>query len=60
MMRDNNDEAQVRAIMAAQASREDRLDKADDVIVNDADLESLDARVEELHERYLTAARKCR
>jgi dephospho-CoA kinase len=56
MARDNNDEAQVRAIMAAQASREDRLDKADDVIVNDAGLESLDARVEELHEHYLAAA----
>lgn len=57
MARDNNDEAQVRAIMAAQSSRQDRLDKADDVIVNDADLDSLDARVGELHEHYLAAAR---
>lgn len=56
MARDNNDEAQVRAIMAAQASRSDRLEKADDVIVNDADLDSLDARVEDLHQCYLSAA----
>lgn len=57
MARDDNDEAQVRAIMAAQASREARLARADDVIVNDADLDTLDARVAELHERYLELAR---
>ncbi|PKO87847.1 MAG: dephospho-CoA kinase [Betaproteobacteria bacterium HGW-Betaproteobacteria-12] len=44
---------QVRAIMAAQASREQRLAAADDVIVNDADFASLAERVEELHQKYL-------
>jgi dephospho-CoA kinase len=44
---------QVRAIMAAQASREQRLAAADDVIVNDADFASLAERVEELHRKYL-------
>ena len=53
MSRDNNDEAQVRAIVAAQASREQRLQQADDVIVNDQGLEHIDAEVERLHHAYL-------
>lgn len=52
--RDGNDEAQVRAIIAAQASREERLAKADDVIVNDRDLAWLQQEVERLHRFYLT------
>lgn len=44
---------QVRAIMAAQASREQRLAAADDVIVNDGDLATLAASVGELHAKYL-------
>ena len=52
--RDGNDEAQVRAIMAAQASRRERLAKADDVIVNDRDLTWLQQEVERLHRFYLT------
>ena len=56
MARDGNPEAQVRAIMAAQASRDTRLARADDVIVNDGTLEALDARVETLHQRYLELA----
>ena len=52
--RDGNDEAQVRAIMAAQTSREERLAKADDVIVNDRDLTWLQQEVERLHRFYLT------
>jgi len=53
MARDDNPEAQVRAIMAAQASREERLAAADDVIVNDQGLEHLDEAVAELHQKYL-------
>lgn len=56
MARDNNTEAQVKAIMAAQADRQTRLARADDVIVNDAGLDALDARVRALHERYLALA----
>lgn len=52
--RDGNDEAQVRAIMAAQAPRDERLAKADDVIVNDRDLAWLRQEVERLHHFYLT------
>jgi len=56
MTRDNNDEAQVKAIIAAQASREQRLAKAHDVIVNDQGLAHLDAEVERLHQQYLQLA----
>lgn len=56
MARDNNPEAQVRAIIAAQISREDRLARADDVIVNDKDLEHLDEETARLHSEYLELA----
>ena len=45
-------EEQVRALLAAQVSREARLAAADDVLVNDADLESLQRRVDALDARY--------
>jgi dephospho-CoA kinase len=52
MARDANSEAQVRAIMAAQAGRTDRLAAADDVIVNDGTVEDLDVQVAALHAKY--------
>lgn len=48
--------AEVRAIMAAQASRAERLAAADDVVVNDGDLATLAERVAELHAAYLSGA----
>lgn len=48
--------AEVQAIMATQASRAERLAVADDVVVNNAGLEALQARVEALHRRYLALA----
>ncbi len=56
MARDGNSEPQVRAIMEAQADRRRRLAAADDVIVNDRDLEHLDTEVARLHQRYLELA----
>lgn len=56
MARDNNDEAQVKAIIATQTTREQRLAKAHDVIVNDQGLAHLDAEVERLHQHYLQLA----
>ena len=47
---------QVRAIMATQASREARLAVADDVIVNDQALDTLEQAVVALHQRYLALA----
>jgi dephospho-CoA kinase len=52
------DEKIVRAIMATQLSREDRLQQADDVIVNDADISHLQRQVEALHKKYLVLANK--
>ncbi|MGI9287902.1 MAG: dephospho-CoA kinase [Pseudomonadales bacterium] len=56
MARDNNNEAQVKAIIASQASREQRLAAADDVINNDRDLEYLEEQVQALHQKYLALA----
>lgn len=52
--RDGIDEALARKMIAAQASREDRLAIADDVLVNDGDEANLDAQVEVLDRRYRT------
>lgn len=53
MARNGLTESEVRAIMAAQATRSQRLAAADDVVVNDADLSSLYPQVEVLHQNYL-------
>jgi len=57
LARDDRSQSQVKAIIEAQATREQRLAAADDVIVNDQDLAHLDAEVERLHQRYLELAR---
>lgn len=49
-------EPEVRAIMAAQLPRMDRLSRADDVIVNDGALDQLAKQVEEMHKKYLRLA----
>ena len=54
MQRDQAQEQQVRAILAAQASREERLRHADDVLLNDRDPAWLRSEVERLHQFYLT------
>ncbi len=56
MARDDNDEAQVRRIMAAQIGREQRLEQADIVIDNSRSLAELDGVVEELHKEFLARA----
>lgn len=50
-------EEEIGRIMRAQLPRAQRVAGADDVLVNDADLETLRARVRTLHRRYLAAAR---
>jgi dephospho-CoA kinase len=54
VLRDKTNEEQVRAILKAQASRDERLSRADDVIVNDRDPAWLKSEVERLHHYYLT------
>lgn len=56
MHRDGVDREHAESIIAAQANRESRLARADDVIVNDGDLEQLQARVDALHRFYLELA----
>jgi dephospho-CoA kinase len=58
MQRDNNDEAQVRRIMAAQMGRAERLQGADIVIDNSRTLEELDELIEELHKEFLLRAER--
>ncbi|UXZ97294.1 dephospho-CoA kinase [Pseudomonas phytophila] len=54
MLRDSSSQEQVEAIIKAQASREDRLSRADDVLVNDRDAAWLRSEVQRLHHFYLT------
>lgn len=49
-------EAQVRAIMATQVSRQARLDAADDVIVNDDGKAALEPQIDRLHALYSSLA----
>lgn len=53
MARNGLPEAEVRAIMAAQATRAQRLAAADDVLENAGDLAQLAAQVAQLHRKYL-------
>lgn len=50
-------QAEVRAIMRSQASRDERLAAADDVIDNGGSLEALLEQVATLHEKYLQLAK---
>jgi dephospho-CoA kinase len=50
----------VRGIIAQQASRQQRLDCADDVVVNDGPIDQLPARVSRLHCHYCDGAREAR
>jgi dephospho-CoA kinase len=54
LARDTTSPEQVEAIMQAQASRAQRLALADDVLLNDRDLNWLHSEVERLHHYYLT------
>lgn len=56
MARDGETEQKARAMLAAQATREQRLKRADDVIVNDGDLAALGPQVKKLHAQYLSLA----
>ncbi|MDG2325796.1 MAG: dephospho-CoA kinase [Halioglobus sp.] len=56
MARDDNDEGQVKRIMAAQMKRAKRLEMADIVIDNSGSLERLESVVEALHVKFLAMA----
>lgn len=54
--RDNNNEAQIKAIMQTQLSRQERCARANDIIQNHGDIDELEAQVEKLHQLYLELA----
>ncbi|MFB9135996.1 dephospho-CoA kinase [Vibrio sp. AK197] len=58
MQRDQVSEQQARAILAAQADREQRLAIADDVVKNDAKNQKLLPQITELHQKYLALCRE--
>lgn len=57
LSRDREDLEQARRMIAAQASREERLAIANDVIDNDGDLAETRRQVENLHRRFLDLAK---
>jgi dephospho-CoA kinase len=56
LARDRISEQLATAMLKAQAGRQQRLERADDVIANTGSLEELDAAVASLHEKYLRLA----
>lgn len=56
--RDNVSEEQANAILASQASREQRLALADDVVKNNPDDPDLLLQITDLHEKYLAMCKK--
>jgi dephospho-CoA kinase len=54
LKRDGVSEEQVQSIIKAQISRQDRLNQADEVIVNDGSLEDLKLAVDALHEKFIS------
>lgn len=58
MARNHLPEAQVKAIMAAQATRQARLDAADDIIHNDAGIDALAPQIDRLHNLYLAFSKR--
>lgn len=54
--RDQNNEEQIRSIIAAQMSREERTRRADDLVDNSGSLEALQTRLMSLHQQYLALA----
>ncbi|ASQ45910.1 dephospho-CoA kinase [Legionella clemsonensis] len=56
MVRDNCSKQEAQAILAAQPSDKERIAIADDIILNNASLETLKRKVAILHEQYLLLA----
>jgi len=56
--RDQLQDQQINEIFAAQLSRQTRLDHADDIIINDSDLDQLRTQVIDLNHRYTKMAKQ--
>lgn len=57
MSRDKTSKSEVETILKTQATREARIAKAHDLIINDGKLEDLAQQVAKLHEKYLELAK---
>jgi dephospho-CoA kinase len=58
LLRDKTNEQQIRAIMRAQATRQQRLAVADDVIDNNGKADDLTEKITQLHKHYLQLAKQ--
>lgn len=58
LLRDKTNEQQILAIMRAQATRQQRLAVADDIIDNNGQVNDLATQVAQLHKRYLQMAKQ--
>lgn len=56
--RDQTEEQSIKSIIESQSERQQRLSLADDIVLNDADLNSLNKKIKELHSFYLQLAKK--
>ncbi len=56
LSRDGSDQAVIEAMIESQMDRQQRLQRADDVINNEAETALLEERVKQLHEHYLKLA----
>ena len=54
LKRDGVSEEQVQSIIKSQISREARLELADEIIMNDGNLEDLKLAVKDLHQRFIS------
>ena len=53
LQRDNGETSTIQAIIASQMNRKDRLQKADDILDNEAEEDTIATKVARLHEQYL-------
>ena len=60
LQRDRGDPNTINAIIASQIDRQQRLQKADDILDNEAGLDQLNARIHQLHQKYLRLAEESR
>ena len=60
LQRDRGDPDTINAIIASQIDRQQRLQKADDILDNEAGLDRLNAGIHQLHQKYLRLAEESR
>ena len=54
--RDNVSKSQVEKIISSQMDRDQKINKADDVIVNDGEINDLISKIDDIHQKYIEIA----